>query len=149
MLDFFDIKILYDNILSIIMSGVCQITGKKTVTVNHVSHSKRRVKSKSKANVSNKKINVEFINEAYKLKISNNAGRTLDLKNGLARYLLNKSRAELSPALNRIRRKVIYFFLQKDYTNNPILEKVQEKLKKSRSGRKFPSFNCRLKKISL
>ena len=131
------------------MSGVCQITGKKTVTVNHVSHSKRRVKSKSKANVSNKKINVEFINATYKLKISNNAARTLDIKNGLGRYLLNKSRAELSPALNKIRRKVIYFFLQKDYSNNPTLKLVQDKLLKSRSGRKLSSMTCRLKKIIL
>lgn len=129
------------------MSGVCQITGKKTITVNHVSHSNRKVKSKSKANVANKNITVEFINESHRLKVSNNAMRSLDIKNGLARYLLTKSRHELSPRLNRIRRKIIYFFLQNDYSHSPSLSLVQKKLQQSRSGRKFPSNSCRLKKI--
>jgi large subunit ribosomal protein L28 len=128
------------------MSGVCAITGKKTITVNHVSHSNRKVKSKSKANVAFKNLNIEFINDKTNLKISNNAVRTLDIKNGLARYLLTKSRRELTPVLNKIRKRIIYQLLNKDFSDNPILLKVQENLKKSKSGRKFNSSICRIKK---
>ena len=96
--------------------------GKKTITVNHVSHSNRKVKSKSKANVSSKKVNLEFIEEAIILKISNNGMRSLDIKNGLARYLLSKSRRELSPFLNKLRKIVVYYFLQKDFSENPKIE---------------------------
>jgi large subunit ribosomal protein L28 len=129
------------------MSGVCQITGKKTITVNHVSHSNRKVKSKSKANVKFKNLDLEFVEESIILKISNNGMKSLDIKNGLARYLLSKTRRELSPFLNKLRKIVIYFFLQKDFSSNPTLQKVQDLLKNSKSGRKFPSKLCRLKKI--
>lgn len=37
------------------MSKVCQITGKKAMTGNNVSHSKRRTKRKFNVNVSNRK----------------------------------------------------------------------------------------------
>jgi len=37
------------------MSKVCQITGKKAITGNNVSHSKRRTKRKFNVNVSNRK----------------------------------------------------------------------------------------------
>ncbi|MBQ7690635.1 MAG: 50S ribosomal protein L28 [Muribaculaceae bacterium] len=37
------------------MSKVCQITGKKAMTGNNVSHSKRRTKRKFKVNVFNRK----------------------------------------------------------------------------------------------
>jgi len=37
------------------MSKVCQLTGKKAVTGNNVSHSKRRTKRKFKANISKRK----------------------------------------------------------------------------------------------
>ena len=128
------------------MSGVCQITGKKTITVNHVSHSNRKVKSKSKANVSFKKMDVEFVEQSLVLKISNNGMKTVDIKNGLARYVLSKSRRELSPFLNKLRKIVVYYVLQKDCSNNPTLQKVQDLLKNSKSGRKFPSKLCRLNK---
>ena len=128
------------------MSGVCQITGKKTITVNHVSHSNRKVKSKSKSNVSFKKINLEFIEQSIILKISNNGMRSLDVKDGLARYLLSKSRREMTPFLNKLRKIVVYYFLQKDFSENPTLKKVQDLLKNSKSGRKLPSKLCRLKK---
>jgi len=37
------------------MSKVCQITGKKAITGNNVSHSRRRTKRKFNVNVSNRK----------------------------------------------------------------------------------------------
>jgi large subunit ribosomal protein L28 len=128
------------------MSGVCQITGKKTITVNHVSHSNRKVKSKSKANVSFKHLDVEFVDSFCRLKVSNAGVRSLEIKNGISRYLLSKSRRELTPLLNKLRKIVIYHILQKDLSDNPTLLKVQELLKSSRSGRKFPSKLCRLNK---
>lgn len=129
------------------MSGVCQITGKKTITVNHVSHSNRKVKSKSKANVSFKHLDVEFVDSFCRLKVSNAGIRSLEIKNGIARYLLSKSRRELTPLLNKLRKIVIHHILQKDLSNNPTLKKVQDLLKNSKSGRKFPSKLCRLKKM--
>ena len=38
------------------MSKVCQITGKKAITGNNVSHSKRRTKRKFNVNVFNRKL---------------------------------------------------------------------------------------------
>lgn len=46
----------FDNIIEVkTMSKVCQITGKKAITGNNVSHSKRRTKRKFNVNVFNRK----------------------------------------------------------------------------------------------
>jgi ribosomal protein L28 len=131
------------------MSKTCQITQKKTITVNHVSHSNRKVKSKSKANVSYKNIDVEFTESFVRLNVSNAGRRAVEIKNGIARYLLSKSRRELTPLLNKLRKIVIHNILSKNFSDNPTLSKVQELLKNSKSGRKFPSKLCRLKKMNI
>jgi len=63
------------------MSKVCQITGKKAIVGNNVSHSKRRTKRKFKANLFDKKFYVtdeeKWITlrvSAYGLRIINKKG---------------------------------------------------------------------------
>ncbi len=69
------------------MSKVCQITGKKAIVGNNVSHSKRRTKRKFKANLFDKKFYVADEDKwitlrvsAYGLRIINKKG----LKNAMA-----------------------------------------------------------------
>ncbi len=69
------------------MSKVCQITGKKAIVGNNVSHSKRRTKRKFKANLFDKKFYIADEDKwitlrvsAYGLRIINKKG----LKNAMA-----------------------------------------------------------------
>ncbi len=64
------------------MSRVCQITGKKVMTGNNVSHSKRRTKRKFYPNLMVKKFFIPEEDREVTLKVSAKALRTID-KNGI------------------------------------------------------------------
>jgi large subunit ribosomal protein L28 len=68
------------------MSKVCQVTGKKTMIGNNVSHSKRRTKRKFLPNLFNKKYFLPEENRWISLKISA-AGIRLINKKGLTSVL--------------------------------------------------------------
>ena len=68
------------------MSRICQITGKKVMAGNNVSHAKNRTKRKFYPNLQTKKFFVPETGETIILKVSANALRTID-KKGIAAVL--------------------------------------------------------------
>ena len=62
------------------MSKVCQITGKKAVVGNHVSHSKRRVKRKFNVNIFNKNYYIPEEDRWITLKVTAAGMRTINKK---------------------------------------------------------------------
>jgi len=68
------------------MSRVCQITGKKMMVGNHVSHSKRRVKRRFYPNLFKKKFYLAEEDRWVTIKVSAAGIRNID-KNGLAACL--------------------------------------------------------------
>jgi large subunit ribosomal protein L28 len=68
------------------MSRVCQITGKKVMVGNNVSHSVRRTKRKFYPNLFVKKFFLEEENRWIELKVSASGIRTIS-KNGLKQAL--------------------------------------------------------------
>jgi large subunit ribosomal protein L28 len=64
------------------MSRVCQITGKKVMVGNNVSHSKRRTKRKFMVNIFTKKFYLPEEDRWIKLNVSAAGLRTIN-KNGL------------------------------------------------------------------
>ena len=68
------------------MSRICQITGKKVMAGNNVSHAKNRTKRKFYPNLQTKKFFVPETGEKIILKVSANALRTID-KKGIAAVL--------------------------------------------------------------
>ena len=65
------------------MSRVCQITGKRVITVNNVSHSKRRTKRKFYPNLVTKRFYIPEEDKWITLKVSTSALRTIN-KNGIS-----------------------------------------------------------------
>ena len=65
------------------MSRVCQLTGKKVITGNNVSHSKRRTKRKFYPNLITKRFYLPEEDKWISLKVSTSALRTIN-KNGIA-----------------------------------------------------------------
>lgn len=69
------------------MSRVCQITGKKAIVGNYVSHSNIKTKRTFKPNLHTKKFFVPEINDWVVLKVSAKAMRTMN-KNGVWNSIL-------------------------------------------------------------
>ena len=68
------------------MSRICQITGKKVMSGNNVSHANNKTKRKFYPNLQTKKFFVPETGETVVLKVSANALRTID-KKGIATVL--------------------------------------------------------------
>lgn len=68
------------------MSRVCELTGKKVMTGNHVSHSNRKIKRKFYPNLQTKKFFIPELNKWVTLKVSTAAVRTIN-KNGAYQYI--------------------------------------------------------------
>jgi large subunit ribosomal protein L28 len=68
------------------MSQTCQITGKKAMVGNNVSHSKRRTKRVFKPNLFEKRFFLEEENRFVKLKVSANGIKEIT-KKGLSQAL--------------------------------------------------------------
>ena len=60
------------------MARVCEVTGKKTVTGNNVSHANNRTKRRFLPNLQNRKFWVESENRWVSMRISGSALRTID-----------------------------------------------------------------------
>ncbi len=68
------------------MARVCQVTGKKRMIGNNVSHSKRRTKREFAPNLQNKRFWLEEEKRFVSLKVSAAGMRTIN-KNGLSAVL--------------------------------------------------------------
>ncbi len=68
------------------MARKCELTGKKPLAGNHVSHANNKVKRRQKPNLHTKRIYIPELEKYVKLKISNRALRTIN-KKGLLNFL--------------------------------------------------------------
>lgn len=68
------------------MSRVCQLTGKRPIAGNNVSHSNRKTKRRFLPNLHKKKIYIPEVDRWVNLKISSTALRTIN-KLGVYAYL--------------------------------------------------------------
>lgn len=68
------------------MSKVCQLTGKRPVTGNNVSHSNRKTKRRFLPNIQKKRYYIPETDQWVTLKLSTSAMRTID-KRGVYEYL--------------------------------------------------------------
>jgi large subunit ribosomal protein L28 len=68
------------------MSRICQLTGKKPITGNSVSHSNRKTKRWFAPNLHNKRFYIPETKQWVTLKVSSNALRTIN-KLGIYSYL--------------------------------------------------------------
>jgi large subunit ribosomal protein L28 len=64
------------------MARVCQVTGKKPMVGNNVSHAQNKTRRRFLPNLQNRKFWVESENRWISMRITNNALRTID-KNGI------------------------------------------------------------------
>ena len=68
------------------MARVCQVTGKRVMSGNNVSHSQRRTKRVQRPNLITKRIYIPEENRTITLRLSARALRTMN-KKGAAKFL--------------------------------------------------------------
>jgi len=79
------------------MSKVCEITGKKVITGNHVSHSHHKTKRKFQVNLHTKKFYVPEEDKFITLKVSAKGMRIID-KKGITNALREAAAKGFYPA---------------------------------------------------
>ena len=78
------------------MARVCQVTGKKTMVGNNVSHANNKTKRRFLPNLQSRRFWVESENRWVRLRVSTNALRTID-KNGIDAVLADlRARGEVA-----------------------------------------------------
>ncbi len=88
------------------MSRRCELTGVGPMVGNNVSHSNIKTKRRFLPSLRETALQSEALGQAFRLRISNAALRTLDFRGGLDVFLLKASDTDLSPRALRIKRQI-------------------------------------------
>ena len=88
------------------MSRKCELTGKKAMSGNNVSHAKNRTKRKFLPNLNNVTLTSEALGKDFQLKVSASALRTIDKVGGLDPFLRKSAIDNLSSNAMKIKKDI-------------------------------------------
>ena len=88
------------------MSRQSELTGKKAMSGNNVSHAKNRTKRKFMPNLNNVTLTSEVLGRDFQLKVSASALRTIDKLGGLDPFLKKSADDNLSPNAMKIKKDI-------------------------------------------
>ena len=88
------------------MARVCELSGKKVMTGNNVSHANNKTKRKFLPNLNNVSLVSEKLDLTVRFKISANALRSVEHAGGLDNFLLKSKDNNLSPKAKRLKNKL-------------------------------------------
>ncbi len=88
------------------MSRRCELTGVGPMTGHHVSHSNVKSKRRFLPALSPSTVRSEGLGQAFRLRITNAALRTLDFRGGLDPFLLKAKDEVLSARVLKIKRQL-------------------------------------------
>ena len=89
------------------MARVCELSGKKVLTGNNVSHAKNRTKRKFLPNLNNVSLVSEKLDLTVRFKISANALRSVEHAGGLDNFLIKSKDNNLSPKAKKLKNKIL------------------------------------------
>ena len=88
------------------MSRKCELTGKKPMSGNNVSHAKNRTKRKFLPNLNNVTLTSETLGRDFQLKVSASALRTINKVGGLDYFLKKSAGDNLSTSAMKIKKDI-------------------------------------------
>ena len=88
------------------MSRMCELTGKKAMCGNNVSHAKNRTKRKFLPNLNNVTLTSEALGKNFQLKVSASALRTINKVGGLDPFLKKSAGDNLSSNAMKIKKDI-------------------------------------------
>ena len=89
------------------MARVCELSGKKVMSGNNVSHAKNRTKRKFLPNLNNVSLVSEKLDLTIRFKISANALRSVEHAGGLDNFLIKSKDNNLSPKAKKLKNKIL------------------------------------------
>ena len=89
------------------MARVCELSGKKVMTGNNVSHANNKTKRKFLPNLNNVSLVSEKLDLTVRFKISANALRSVEHAGGLDNFLLKSKDNNLSPKAKKLKNKLL------------------------------------------
>ena len=89
------------------MANFCELTGKKPMSGNNVSHSNNKTRRKFYPNIKEVSLKSEILKRNIKVKLSARALKAVDFKGGLDEYLLKSKNKKLSPKIKKLRKIII------------------------------------------
>ena len=89
------------------MSMKCDLTGKKFLNGNNVSHAKNRTKRRFLPNLQNISFLSEKLGKKIQLKVATSTIRTVEKKGGLDEFLINTSNSRLSSEALKLKKLII------------------------------------------
>ncbi|MDE0304584.1 MAG: 50S ribosomal protein L28 [Albidovulum sp.] len=88
------------------MARVCELTGKRVLVGNNVSHAKNRTKKRFLPNLNRVTLISESLGRSFRLKVSAAALRTVDHRGGLDAFLAKAKASNLSPRVRKIKEEI-------------------------------------------
>ena len=89
------------------MARVCELSGKKVMTGNNVSHANNKTKRRFLPNLNNVSLVSEKLDLTVRFKVSANALRSVEHAGGLDNFLLKSKDNNLSPKAKRLKNKLL------------------------------------------
>ena len=89
------------------MSMKCELTGKKYLSGNNVSHAKNRTKRKFLPNLQNITFISEKLGKKIQLRVATSTIRTVEKKGGLDEFLINTSNTKLPLEAKKLKKLII------------------------------------------
>jgi large subunit ribosomal protein L28 len=88
------------------MSRVCELTGKRPMVGNNVSHANNKTKRRFLPNLQDVTLMSDALGRSVKLRISSSALRTVDHRGGLDAFLARAKDDDLSPNALKLKREI-------------------------------------------
>ena len=89
------------------MSKICEISGKKPMTGNNVSHANNRTKRRFIPNLQNVKLYSGTLQKYINLNITIRTMRTVEKNGGLDSYLIKTSNKNLADTAIKIKKQIL------------------------------------------
>ena len=86
--------------------SICELTRKKPVVVNLVSHSNIKTKSLSRPNIQNKQVYSQTLKQAFNFNIAISTLRTIEHKGGFDTFILKQPSHLLSKKAVIVQKKI-------------------------------------------
>jgi len=89
------------------MANKCDITGKRKLKGNRVSHANNKTRHFQQPNIQDRRILVPELGQRVRISVSTRGLRNIDKAGGIARFVIKSKPEDLTPSLKRIRKLLI------------------------------------------
>ncbi len=88
------------------MSRKCQITGKKVMFGNNVSHANNKTRRTFLPNIQDTSVFSDALGQLVRIRVSTAGLRTLDHNGGLDKFLMSTPNSKLDPELHDVKARI-------------------------------------------